>query len=153
MPEKKTIQLAREDARESNSPSAQAGEFVLEEMHHIREGKHGAASPQQAIAIGLSKERRAGVELQPQRRGQSAGTKERAQRDYRERESHTPRKASTRRSRATSQALKPKGHSAASQASLSRQGKTAARKQGSTARHNAAMKASRLRKRAKRGTR
>jgi Family of unknown function (DUF6496) len=69
MPEKETIERAQEDAREGKSPSTQAGEFVREEMHHIREGKHGASSPQQAIAIGLSKARRAGVKLQPPSRG------------------------------------------------------------------------------------
>lgn len=69
MPEKKTLDRAREDAREGKSPSTQAGEFVREEMHHIREGKHGAASSKQAIAIGLSKARRAGVKLQPPKKG------------------------------------------------------------------------------------
>ncbi len=63
MPERETIERAHEDAREGKSPSTQAGEFVREEMHHVREGKHGARSPQQAIAIGLSKARRAGVKL------------------------------------------------------------------------------------------
>ena len=61
MPEKETIERAREDAREGKSPSTQAGEFAREEMHHLREGKHGAASPKQAIAIGISKARRAGI--------------------------------------------------------------------------------------------
>ena len=149
MPERETIERAREDAREGESPSTQAGEFVREEMHHIREDKHGAASSKQAIAIGLSKARRAGVKLQPPRNGQSAETAEKAERDYRKGQSHTPRKTSTRRSHATSQALKRKGHSAASRASLSRQARTAARKRGSTARHNAALKASRTRKRAR----
>ena len=65
MPEPQTIERAREDAREGKSPSTQAGEFVREEIHHVREGKHGARSPQQAIAIGLSKARRAGVKLSP----------------------------------------------------------------------------------------
>ncbi len=57
MPERETLERAKEDAREGKSPSTQAGEFVREEMHHIREGKHGASSPQQAIAIGLSRYR------------------------------------------------------------------------------------------------
>src|SRR5579872_1243462 len=78
MPEKETIERAHEDAREGKSASTQAGEFVREEMHHIREGKHGAASPKQAIAIGLSKARRAGVKLAP--RGSSA-TRRKAQQD------------------------------------------------------------------------
>src|ERR1700747_2931556 len=69
MPEEETLERAREDAREGKSPSTQAGEFVREEMEHIREGKHGARSPQQAIAIGLSKARRAGVELPPPKLG------------------------------------------------------------------------------------
>jgi len=69
MPEKETIERARRDAREGKSPSTQAGEFVREEIHHIREGKHGARSTQQAIAIGLSKARRAGVKLKPPRNG------------------------------------------------------------------------------------
>ena len=63
MPEQETLERAREDAQEGKSPSTQAGEFVREEIHHVREGKHGARSPQQAIAIGLSKARRSGVEL------------------------------------------------------------------------------------------
>ena len=69
MPEKETTERAREDAREGKSPSTQAGEFVREEIHHVREGKHGARSPQQAIAIGLSKARRAGVKLSPPKKG------------------------------------------------------------------------------------
>ena len=69
MPERETVEHAREDAREGKAPSTQAGEFVREEMHHIREGKHGARSPQQAIAIGLSKARRAGVALRAPKRG------------------------------------------------------------------------------------
>ena len=63
MPEKQTIEHARQDAREGKSPSTQAGEFVREEIHHVREGKHGARSTKQAIAIGLSKARRSGVKL------------------------------------------------------------------------------------------
>jgi hypothetical protein len=119
MPEKETIERAREDAREGKSPSTQAGEFVREEMHHVREGKHGAASPQQAIAIGLSKARRAGVKLQPPRKGtQSAETHDQAERDYRKGQSHSRRRPSAKRSRATSRALRKKGHSAASQAAL-----------------------------------
>lgn len=69
MPEEETIERAREDKRQGKSPSTQAGEFVREEMEHIREGEHGARSPEQAIAIGLSKARRAGVKLPPPKRG------------------------------------------------------------------------------------
>jgi hypothetical protein len=82
MPEKQTLERARRDQREGKSPSTQAGEFVREEMHHIREGKHGARSPEQAIAIGLSKARRSGVKLPPPRRGQtSSRTRRQAERD------------------------------------------------------------------------
>lgn len=76
MPEKETIDRAREDAREGKSPSTQAGEFVREEIHHVREGKHGVASTKQAVAIGLSKARRAGVKLPlPRKRKASASTR------------------------------------------------------------------------------
>jgi uncharacterized protein DUF6496 len=143
MPEKQTIERAREDAREGKSPSTQAGEFVREEMHHIREGKHGAASPKQAIAIGLSKARRAGVNL-PAPRGASASTKRKAERDSEKGESR--QRTSRRRSRATSQALKKKGRSAASHRSLSRQAKSAAKRRGASARRTAARKASRTRR-------
>jgi hypothetical protein len=150
MPEKETIERAREDARQGKSPSTQAGEFVREEMHHVREGKHGAASPQQAIAIGLSKARRAGVKLQPPAKGtQSAETHDQAERDYRKGQSHPRRKPSAKRSRATSRALRREGHSAASRASLAKQATGAARTRGSRARHEAAVKASRTRKRNK----
>lgn len=84
MPDQETIERAREDAREGKAPSTQAGEFVREEMEHIRKGKHGARSPQQAIAIGLSKARRAGVKLRPPRRGRkSAKTRAKAARTRR----------------------------------------------------------------------
>src|SRR4051812_9614789 len=76
MPEKETIKRARKDARRGKSPSTQAGEFVREEMHHVREGKHGARSTKQAIAIGLSKARRPGVKLRPPKKG-TASTKTR----------------------------------------------------------------------------
>ena len=146
MPEKQTLERAHEDAREGKSPSTQAGEFVREEMHHIREGKHGAASPKQAIAIGLSKARRAGVKLKPPRRGEaSASTRKKATRDYEKGQSHSRRKPSARRSRARRQALKKEGRTAASHRALSREARSSARKRGSSARHNAARKASRTR--------
>jgi hypothetical protein len=147
MPEKETLERAHEDEREGKSPSTQAGEFVREEIHHVREGKHGAASTKQAIAIGLSKARRAGVKLQAPAKGKtSADTAEKAAQDYRKGQSGSRRKPSATRSRATSQALKKKGHSAASSSALSRQAKTAARKRSASARHESAMKASRTRK-------
>jgi hypothetical protein len=148
MPEKETMERARQDAREGKSPSTQAGEFVREEMHHVREGKHGAASPQQAIAIGLSKARRAGVKLPTPRPGKaSAGTIKQAERDERKGQSHSPSQPSPTRSRATTRALKREGHNAASHASLSRQARRVAKKRGPSARHNSAVKASRTRSR------
>ena len=142
MPEKETVERAREDAREGKAPSTQAGEFVREEMHHIREGKHGASSPQQAIAIGLSKARRAGVKLAAPRRGKtSARTRKQAKRDLRKGRSSRQRKPSTRRSRAVSRALKRKGRKAASRKALSAQGRRAARTRGRSSRRGAARKA------------
>jgi len=121
MPEKETIKRAREDAREGKAPSTQAGEFVREEMHHIREGKHGARSPQQAIAIGLSKARRAGVKLPPPKKGKtSTATRKKAERDYQKGQSSSRRKPSGSRSRAVRGALKREGRSAASHSALSR---------------------------------
>ena len=150
MPEKETVERARQDAREGKSPSTQAGEFVREEMHHVREGKHGAASAKQAIAIGLSKARRAGVKLQAPRTGKTSGrTAKQAERDYRKGQSHSSRKPSATRSRAATGALKKKGRAAASRQALSRQARAAAQKRGSTARHKSAVKASHTR--AKRG--
>src|ERR1700756_687317 len=102
MPEEDVVERAREDEREGLSPSTQAGEFVREEMEHIREGKHGARSPQQAIAIGLSKARRAGVDLPSPRKGTtSEGTRKRAERDLEKGQSGKQTKPSAERSRAT----------------------------------------------------
>ena len=151
MPEKETLERAQEDAREGKSPSTQAGEFVREEMHHIREGKHGAASTKQAIAIGLSKARRAGVNLSAPRKGKvSAKTRAQAKRDLRRGKSGARKKTSSRRSRAATGALKRKGRSAASHKSLSRQARSAARTRGSASRHRAAIKAVRTKGRKKR---
>jgi len=142
MPEKETLERAQQDKREGKSSSTQAGEFVREEMHHIREGKHGASSTKQAIAIGLSKARRAGVKLSTPKKGTaSARTRKQAQRDLEKGQSAPKRRPSARRSRATSAALKREGHSAASRANLSRQARSAARKRSSSSRHQAAMKA------------
>jgi hypothetical protein len=142
MPEKETIERAREDAREGKSPSTQAGEFVREEIHHVREGKHGVRSPQQAIAIGLSKARRAGVKLPPPSEGRtSAKTRTQASRDLSKGRTKSRQKPSPRRSRATSSALKREGRSGASKKGLSKQTRSAARKRGSAARSGSAMKA------------
>jgi hypothetical protein len=146
MPDKETLERAREDAREGKSPSTQAGEFVREEMHHIREGKHGAASTKQAIAIGLSKARRSGVKLAPPKTSASTSTRKQAARDLRKGQSGSASHPSRRRSRAVSGALKRKGHSAASHASLSRQAKTSARKRGAGSRKRSAMKAAQTRR-------
>ena len=146
MPEKQTLERAREDAREGKAPSTQAGEFVREEMDHIREGKHGAASTKQAIAIGLSKARRAGVKLPAPGGNQSQATKQKARRDSQRGQSKAHGKVSGKRSRATTQALKKEGHSAASKSELSKQARSAARKRGPASRHAAAVKASRTRK-------
>jgi hypothetical protein len=105
MPEKKSLERARRDKREGKAPSTQAGEFVREEMEHIREGKHGARSTKQAIAIGLSKARRSGVKLSPPKKGAaSSRTRRQAQRDLARGKSG--RKASPKRSRAALEALK-----------------------------------------------
>ena len=129
MPEKKTIERAKQDAREGKAPTTQAGEFVREEMEHIREGKHGARSTKQAIAIGLSKARRAGVKLPPPEPGQtSKRTRKQAQRDLKRAATKKAAKPSPKRSRAVTKALKREGRSAASPQALSRQAKQAARK-------------------------
>ena len=153
MPEKKTLERAREDEREGKSPSTQAGEFVREEMHHVRQGKHGARSPQQAIAIGLSKARRAGVKLPPPGKDKtSARTHSQTTRDYRKGQRSASRPPSRRRSRATTTALKREGRSrsAASHEALSRQAHASARRRGSASRRQAAEKAVRTKGRLRR---
>jgi hypothetical protein len=148
MPEKETLERAREDAREGKSPSTQAGEFVREEMEHIREGKHGARSAKQAIAIGLSKARRAGVKLSPPRKGStSRRVRKQAKRDLAKGNSSNGRKPSKKRSQAAKRALKHEPHSAASHRALSRQAHTAARKRSKADRSRAAKKAARTRSR------
>ncbi len=149
MPEKETIERARRDEKEGKSPGTQAGEFVREEMHHVREGRHGARSAKQAIAIGLSKARRAGVKLSAPDKGQaSAQTRKKAQRDLAQGQSSGGRKPSPARSRATSRALQREGRSAASPKNLARQAHGAAQARGPEARHEAAMKAARTKKKA-----
>ncbi len=128
MPEKETLKRAEEDKREGKSPSTQAGEFVREEIHHIREGKHGAASAKQAIAIGLSKARRSGVDLPPPKKGRvSEKTRKAAERDTKAGHSRKKKSASAKRSRSSERALKREPRSAASHKALSRQAKSAAR--------------------------
>jgi len=128
MPERRTIERAQKDKREGKAASTQAGEFVREEMDHIREGKHGARSAKQAIAIGLSKARRAGVDLAPPKPGRtSERTRKQATRDLKKGQTTAKKKTSAKRSRATTTALKREGSAAASHQALSRQAKRAAR--------------------------
>jgi hypothetical protein len=139
MPEKETLERAEEDKREGKSPSTQAGEFVREEIEHVREGKHGVRSTKQAIAIGLSKARRAGVDLQPPKLG-SQKVKEQAKRDLRKGKKRAKKK-SAKRARATRAALKREPHRAASKLALSRQAKKAANKRSAKSRSRSAKKA------------
>src|SRR6202140_5376316 len=132
MPDKKTLERAERDKRQGKSPSTQVCEFVKEEMDHIREGKHGARSAMQAIAIGLSKARRAGVKLPPPKSGAaSSETRRKAKSDSAS--ASKARKPSKTRSRATTQALKREGRSAASPMALSRHAKAVARTRTPTA--------------------
>ena len=146
MPEEEVIERAREDEREGKSPSTQAGEFVREEMEHIREGEHGARSPEQAIAIGLSKARRAGVKLPPSRRSKQR-TKRQAKRDLTKGRTARRRKPSAKRSRATKRALKRESRRSASRRALSKHAKRAAKQRSARSRSAAAKKAARTRKR------
>lgn len=138
MPERKTTQAARKAKREGKSPSTQAGAYVREEIHHLRHGKHGARSTAQAIAIGLSKARKAGVKLPPQP-GKKAPTKKRK----------LTKAARKRMGEGALKRLKRYSGEAASHASLSRHAKRVARKRGPAARKRSAQKAARTRARNK----
>jgi hypothetical protein len=129
MPEKETVKRAQRDKRQGKAASTQAGEFVREEIHHVREGKHGARSTKQAIAIGLSKARRAGVKLGAPRRAKASTKRSAASASRR---AHT--RPSPRRSRAVRRALKREGHRAASRKALARQARTAARRRSTPSR-------------------
>jgi hypothetical protein len=145
MPEKQTVERARKAKRRGKSASTQAGEFVREQIHHIREGKHGARSAKQAIAIGLSQARRAGVDLRPPAKGRvSEKTRRSAQLAYRAGQSGK-RRVSRRRSRATERALRREGRSAASHQALSRQARSSAKRRTAAQRSAAARKAARTR--------
>jgi hypothetical protein len=123
------MKRARRARREGKAPTTQAGEFVREEIEHVREGKHGARSTKQAIAIGLSKARRAGVKLPPPKRGQtSARTRRSAARAYRQGQRGRRRKVSRRRSRATLGALKRESRSTVSKRALAKQARQSAGK-------------------------
>lgn len=144
MPERQTVKKAKQKLHRGRAASTAAGEFVREEMDHIRRGKHGARSTEQAIAIGLSKARRAGVPLRAPKRGTSARTRASAERDT-ETGQHRrkPRAPSARRGRATSAALRREPHRAASKRSLSKQAHSSASKRSASSRSAAARKAAR----------
>lgn len=129
MPEKRTLERARKAKRQGKAPTTQAGEFVREEIEHVREGKHGARSAKQAIAIGLSKARRAGIKLKPPKRGQaSARTRKTAARDYRKGQQRSRKTSSAKRSRASLRALKREPRRTVTKKALSRQARSAARR-------------------------
>jgi hypothetical protein len=149
MPEKETMDAAKRDLAEGKSPSTAAGEFVREEIDHVREGKHGARSAKQAIAIGLSKARRAGIPLgEPNPKTTSAETRRKAAQDTRRGEEDPVRseEGSTRRGRARMKAMKKEPKSTVSRAALSKQAKSTARKRGSNARSASAKKAASTRR-------
>jgi len=137
MPEKQTMKRAQRAKREGKTPSTQAAEFVREEIHHIREGKHGARSTKQAIAIGLSKARRAGVRLAPPKKGEvSESTRRNAEADYEA--SHRKKShSSERRSKARERALKHEGSGAASRKALQKQARAAAQRRSQASRSKA----------------
>jgi hypothetical protein len=151
MPDKRTIERARKDKREGKAPTTQAGEFVREEIDKIRHGEHGARSPQQAIAIGLSKARRAGVDLPPPRKGR---VKERTRRSAKYAYEAGQHKRKTHRrprvSRAVSRVLKRGPRSTVSRRALSRQASRAAARRSTSARSASARKAARTKGRADR---
>ena len=147
MPEKKTIDRARRDARQGKAPSTQAGEFVREEIHHVREGKHGARSAKQAIAIGLSKARRAGVKLPPPKEGRArAATRKQAARDARKGQNRRASKPDSERLHAVSRALKRERHGAASRRALAAHARQSARTRSRVERSDAARRAARTRR-------
>ena len=143
MPEKETLKRAQKDKREGKALTTQAGEFIREEIHHVREGKHGARSTKQAIAIGLSKARRAGVRLPPPEDAPKS-VRRRAAGDLRKAKSGR-RKTSRRRARATMRALKQAPRRMASRKALSAQARSAAKRRTARSRSAAAKKAARTR--------
>jgi hypothetical protein len=145
MPEKKTVKRARKAKQEGKAPSSQAGEFVREEIHHVRGGKHGARSAKQAIAIGLSKARRAGVEVPAPGPGE-APEKTRQQAKQALKKGRSGEEPSPTRSRARKKALKSEPRKAASKAALSRQARAAAAKRTKAERSASAKKAAWTRK-------
>ena len=151
MPERKTLERADRDRRSGKSPTTQAGEFVREEFEHIREGKHGARSPKQAIAIGLSKARRAGVDLPPPERGTTSERTRRSAKLAYEAGKKAKKRTSKRRSQAITGALKRESRASASKGAIAKQARSAARRRGPSARSAAARKAARTRAKKRRG--
>jgi len=138
MASKSTTERAKEDLKEGKAPSTAAGEFVREEIEHVREGKHGARSPKQAIAIGLNKARRAGIALKPPRKGRtSEKTRKSAERSYEKGQSGEGKTSSPRASRARKAALQKERRTTASHRALSRQARSASRTRTSRGRHGA----------------
>src|SRR5579862_76564 len=145
MPEKKVIERARRDKRQGKSASTQAGEFVREEMRHIRHGEHGARSPQQAIAIGLSEARRAGVALRPPKKGKTTeSTRKSAKYVYAVGQHRRKARRWPRVARAVSRVLKRESRRAASHTALSRQARTAASRRSANSRAAPARRAARV---------
>ncbi len=143
MPERRTIKKARKDKRQGKSPSTQAGEFIHEEIRKIRRGKHGARSTKQAVAIGLSEARRAGVPLRPPRKGKAkASTRKSAEYAYEAGQGKRKPRRRPRVARAVSQVLKREPRSAASRKALSKQARSAASHRSAASRSAAARKAS-----------
>jgi hypothetical protein len=130
MPEKGTMERARRKAKQGKAPTTQAGEFVREEIHHVREGKHGARSAKQAIAIGLSKARRAGVKLPPQPGGEVSKRGSRT----------SGRRPSKKRAAAAVKALRKEPKASASHRALARQAHASAMRRSASSRHASAMK-------------
>src|SRR5213076_2583664 len=127
MPERRTVEKARKDKRAGKSATTQAGEFVHEEIRKVRRGEHGVRSPQQAIAIGLSKARRAGVALRPPRKGKAkASTRKSAEYAYEAGQGKRKTHRRPRISRAVSRVLKHEPRSTASRSALARHAKRAA---------------------------
>ena len=141
MPEENVIQRAREDAREGKAPSTQAGEFVREEIDHVRSGKHGARSVKQAIAIGLSKARKAGVKLPTNPNNPGAG-----EQVTRRQQGRKGTESSRKRSQAALNALRRESTRTASPKAVSAQVQGAAKRRGSANRHSAARKAAKTRR-------
>jgi hypothetical protein len=128
MPDKSTVEKAKEDIREGKSPTTAAGEFVREEIEHVRHGKHGARSPEQAIAIGLNKARRAGIPLKPPARGKAKGKTRRSARQAYRKGGASAKPPRRKYSRMRERVMKREPRGSASHKALSRHARRAARR-------------------------